>query len=232
MGYTTDFEGKFTITPPLDADQTAYLRRFAETRRMKRHAKRAEKMKDPLRELVGLPIGVDAEHFTGSPDEFGQDDTFVVDYNRPPETQPGLWCQWRVSDDGASIAWDSNEKFYNYVEWLIYIRDHFLRPWGRELNGVVKWRGEDRSDVGTITAKKSAIKATGERPWRNIVERVKAARPALAKVCAKALRDRSAAEVIADVAEEILFSDPETRDWEAKYGAHKPVILLAPTVSP
>lgn len=38
--------------------------------------------------------------------------------DRPPRSQPGLWCQWGPRDDGAQILWVGSEKFYNYVDWL------------------------------------------------------------------------------------------------------------------
>ena len=46
--------------------------------------------------------------------------------------------------------WDGSEKFNKYVEWLEYLIEHFLGPWGYRLNGKVTWAGEDESDVGTI----------------------------------------------------------------------------------
>ncbi len=36
MGYTTEFAGHITITPPLNAEEIAYLTKFANTRRMAR----------------------------------------------------------------------------------------------------------------------------------------------------------------------------------------------------
>jgi hypothetical protein len=42
------------------------------------------------------------------------------------------------------------EKFYYYTEWLQYLCDHFLAPWGYVLNGEVTWEGEDHSDVGLL----------------------------------------------------------------------------------
>jgi hypothetical protein len=36
MGYTTDFDGHIQVSPPLNADEIAYLKKFNETRRMKR----------------------------------------------------------------------------------------------------------------------------------------------------------------------------------------------------
>lgn len=77
---------------------------------------------------------------------------------------PGIWCQWTVggeeelSDDNLDIiAWDGGEKFYNYVEWLQYIIDRFLVPWGYVMNGEVDYRGEDWDDIGTIKVKDNKI---------------------------------------------------------------------------
>ena len=36
MGYTTEFDGSVSISPPLNADEIAYLRKFAASRRMDR----------------------------------------------------------------------------------------------------------------------------------------------------------------------------------------------------
>lgn len=165
MGYTTDFTGEFTITPPLDADQVAYLRAFQSTRRMRRDAKKLKRVPDPLREAVGLSIGKEGEYFVGGKGEFGQEQDFtVLDHNKTPGTQPGLWCQWQVSKDGKELAWDQAEKFYNYIEWLEYMVEHFFRPWGRKIDGIVRWQGEDPDDAGVIKATQNVIESA-----RNIV---------------------------------------------------------------
>ena len=36
MGYTTEFEGSVSISPPLNAHEISYLRKFAASRRMDR----------------------------------------------------------------------------------------------------------------------------------------------------------------------------------------------------
>jgi len=66
-------------------------------------------------------------------------------------TYPELYCQWVPGADGATLEWDGGEKFYAYVEWLEYLIEHFLAPWGHRVNGEVKWFGEDRDDIGAIT---------------------------------------------------------------------------------
>lgn len=161
MGYTTTFTGKFTCTPALNADQVAYLKALADTRRMQR--KGASKLPDPLREAVGLPVGNEGEYFVGGTGWAGQDhDETIVDYNNPPAAQPGLWCQWVPSDDGKFIKWDGGEKFYQYVEWIKYINENFLKPWGVKLSGDVKWRGEESSDRGVMVANNGVTMLIGD----------------------------------------------------------------------
>lgn len=101
----------------------------------------------------------------GSDGEFGSgqgDDPDIIDYNRPPEGQPGLWCQWVPNADGTRIVWDGNEKFYYAENWMKYLIDHFLKP-GAEaskaddpqfdnftfdhyVNGTIEAQGEDPND--------------------------------------------------------------------------------------
>ena len=63
MGYTTKFKGKFALDRPLSKAQSAYLHKFRDTRRMRRDAVVAATIADPIREAVGLPIGVDGGYF-------------------------------------------------------------------------------------------------------------------------------------------------------------------------
>lgn len=164
MGYTTDFSGEFKLNKPLSVTQVNYLTAFARTRRMKRKSSVVEKMNDSARLSVKLPVGLEGEFFVGSTNDYGQDhDSSVVDYNSPPKTQPGLWCQWVPTVNGDGIEWDGGEKFYNYVEWLEYIVDNFLKPWGFTLNGEVKWVGEDHEDMGKIVVKNNVVTARKAR---------------------------------------------------------------------
>lgn len=162
MGYTTDFDGQFDLSKPLTEAHAAYLHKFAETRRMKRNASKTKKRKDPLRESVGLGVGVEGGHFVGEDGDFGQDDgSDVVDHNKPPRGQPGLWCQWIPTIDRKGIQWDGVEKFYEYESWLAYIIEHFLEPWGYKLNGEVEWQGEEHSDMGLIVVKNNMVSSRG-----------------------------------------------------------------------
>lgn len=158
MGYTTFFDGEFTIDPPLNEHEVKYLQLFNQTRRMKR--------------------GMGA-YFVEGTGSFGQDHApDVEDYNRPPDDQPGLWCQWTVSDDGTALMWDEGEKAYNMEDWLSYIIDNFLRPgahadkpevkkqypvfehftFDHKVNGTVMAYGEDTGDIWGMRVKDNDVK--------------------------------------------------------------------------
>jgi hypothetical protein len=151
MGYTTEFDGWVTVSPPLNAHEIAYLRRFATSRRMDR---------------TRGPYFVDGSGPFGQ----GRDDD-IEDFNQPPAGQPGLWCQWEPTDDGTAIGWNGEEKFYKSAEWMTYLIDTFLKPgavlaselaspvpgrhyseefghftFDHELNGVIYARGEIDDD--------------------------------------------------------------------------------------
>lgn len=127
--------------------------------------------------------GLDGEFFAHDDGNAGQkEDASIINYNQPPgqvvvtmenlnkgikenETrskkllcQPGLWCQWVISDDGKALEWDGGEKFYNYIEWLKYLINRFFEPWGKKLNGEIYWEGEDSDDRGIIVVKDNVVK--------------------------------------------------------------------------
>jgi hypothetical protein len=139
MGYSYEFEGRFRVQPALTAAHREYLRRFADIRRVKRNRTLLRSIPDPLREAVGLPIGPDGCYFVGEELTAHAEvhRPSILDVNRPPADQPGLWCQWIPSEDGLNIEWDDGEKFYNFPQWLEYLIQHFLRPWGYVLAGEV-----------------------------------------------------------------------------------------------
>lgn len=150
MGYTTDFYGTLELNRQLTVDEKNYLNKFSDTRRMARN--------------IDEKYGVEGEFYIDGSGVLGQDrDDDVIDYNRPPKPQPGLWCQWVPTGGGRGIEWDGGEKFYNYVEWLEYLIDKVF-PWilkeGDEplvLNGEIEWYGEDREDVGKIVVKDNKV---------------------------------------------------------------------------
>lgn len=148
MGYTTDFEGGFKINKPVDEETYKLLIGLANTRRMKRSD-------------LDKKYGVEGEFYCEDTENMGQTDKpsqgKIVDYNKPPKTQPGLWCQWLIQDDKQIIRWDGVEKFYDYIEWIKYLIKTILEPRGYEVNGEVAWYGEDRSDIGIIVIKDNNV---------------------------------------------------------------------------
>ncbi|MEV7025544.1 hypothetical protein [Kitasatospora sp. NPDC093558] len=163
MGYTTDFTGRIAVEPPLNEQEIAYLRKFAETRRMDREKG---------------PYYVDGTGYAGQ----GHDPD-IRDFSKPPAGQPGLWCQWEPTDDGAAIQWNGHEKFYDSPEWMTYLVDHFLKPgahaqgepgfedftFDHVLDGVIDAQGEESWDTWQLTVRDNEVSATGpvepEVPW-------------------------------------------------------------------
>jgi len=107
MGYTTDFVGHLDIQPPLNDAEIEYLLAFSASRRFTR---------DTPYDVPGNPRAETSEGV-----ESGL-------YNRPPQGQPDLWCDWQVCWDGCCMSWSGKEKSYAMVEWLRYVIDHFLKP--------------------------------------------------------------------------------------------------------
>lgn len=82
-----------------------------------------------------------------------------------PEPLRRGYCQWVLNNDFDSLAWDGNEKFYNYVEWLQYVIDNVLTPAGNTLSGNVRFQGEDRADRGTIAVENGrAVRREASKP--------------------------------------------------------------------
>jgi len=166
MGYTSDFTGYVTVEPPLNESEVAFLSKFSGTRRMHRDKG---------------PYYVDNAGFAGQDRE---DD--ILDYNRPPEGQPSLWCSWAFAggdvdpgyapdvDFGSAIFWDGAEKFYCSSEWMAYIINHFLKPgavastsgdpqfkdftFNHTVNGEISVQGEDAEDVWRIVVEDTVVK--------------------------------------------------------------------------
>jgi hypothetical protein len=150
MGYTTEFSGRFLLSKPLDKELHSYLLQFAQTRRMKRDTSQLYQDPDNHKDY-----GIEGEFYVGGLGDFGQDeDPSIIDYNKPPSTQPSLWCQWVPSEDGTGIEWDGGEKFYNYKEWIKYILKNFLIPKGYDISGKVHYQGEDPDDFGDLDGQK------------------------------------------------------------------------------
>lgn len=84
---------------------------------------------------------------------------FAETDHRNEEGAPDAYCQWIPSKDGRGLEWDGGEKFYAYVEWLVFLIDRFIKPWGHFLNGRVEWQGEDGKDQGVIHVRNNQVQA-------------------------------------------------------------------------
>lgn len=169
MGYTTYFEGQFTLDRPLTSEHRRYLKAFSLTRRMRRNPELTAERDDPIREAAGLAVG-DEGGYAVPAARFSEDDGLqvtdsgqersgdVVAYSDPPADQPGLWCGWEPNDDGSAIVWDEGEKFYSYTEWIEYLIKHFLAPWGYTLSGEIQWSGEENTDMGKIVIEANVVR--------------------------------------------------------------------------
>ena len=151
MGYTTYFDGSVTVEPPLSAQEVDFLNKFSESRRMDRK---------------------NGPYYIGGGD-FGQArEEDVIDYNRPPKGQPGLWCQWVATNEGDAIEWDGGEKFYEATEWMQYIIDHFIGKdplaklnnpeefgflQGHTVNGEIYAEGEESDDRWKIVVSDNIV---------------------------------------------------------------------------
>ena len=152
MGYTTDFDGEVGISPPLSEKEIKYINMFSDTRRMDRE---------------------NGPYYVGGGGMCGQDhEEDIIDYNRPDDSQPGLWCQWVVNEEGDTLSWDGGEKFYYATEWMRYIVDHFLGAnplaklnnpehfdflQGHTLDGDIYADGEENGDVWKIEVRDNIV---------------------------------------------------------------------------
>lgn len=185
MGYTTEFTGKFEINKVMPREFVEYINRFSSTRRMKRDNDKIKKVHPNWKELCfNGNLGVQGEYLAIKSNKFGQEqEASIVDYNRQPCTQPGLWCQWVIETNEdlkdetidsftGSLVWDNGEKFYEYVDWLAYMIKHFFEPSELVLNGIVLAVGEEVSEDATYILVKDNRIFTQNAHEENAIEEV------------------------------------------------------------
>jgi hypothetical protein len=104
--------------------------------------------------------GIEGEWFIEGSGWAGQDrDETIVDYNRPPCTQPSLWLQWLPNEEGTQLEWNGQAKTYNTENWIVYLIERFFRPLGYTLNGIIEAQGEERSDKWGIQVINNTVRA-------------------------------------------------------------------------
>lgn len=138
MGYQTEFSGEIDLDRPVDPETAELLDGLARTMRVKRN--------------VGAEYGEEGEFY------IKDDEETIFDHNNPPGKQPNSWLNWVLTPDRQQLTWDGGEKFYDYVEWLVYLRDKILNPRGYRLEGgCIYWFGQDDDDRGMIEADDNEI---------------------------------------------------------------------------
>lgn len=119
------------------------------------------RLSTPISDMTHIKVGLlnKSDYYVDGDGYKGQDkDDSVLDYNAHPTGQPGLWCKWSPNEEGTEIEWNGVEKFYDYIEWIKYLIEHFLSPWSYVLNGKVEWFGEEPGDMGVIEIKDNVVK--------------------------------------------------------------------------
>jgi len=166
MGYHTDFNGMIEIKPSLTEEHKAYLHAFMTTRRMERDEDEVAKLPDPLREAVGLPIGIDGEFYVGGVEDVeegrdGHHHHSITNYNHSPGGCPELWCHYEILGDSNEL-YAVDGKNYAFIEWLFYLNEQFFQPWGYQLSGNIDWDGEDEDDRGELHVRHNEAEGVNE----------------------------------------------------------------------
>eukprot|EP01083_Nonionella_stella_P173921 601436_1 len=147
----------------VDSKTVALINGLATSRRMIRY-----------RFINGIDYGMDGQYYIDT-DNFGQNytkyntfyDGLPINSSQPPRTQPSLWMQWTFNEEKQCIEWDGGEKFYYYVEWLIYLINNILHS-QYALCGNIQWKGQDPDDTGEIIIEndgQNIVKTVPEDIW-------------------------------------------------------------------
>jgi hypothetical protein len=156
--YTIQFESNLTLDRPFLPEHFAYLDRFVQTRRVTCSVEHLQNVPDLLREAADLPLGPEGAYFVGI--DFDKEHIrkpIVLAINKPPQGQPSLWCSWRLDPDGVTLRYVATSNLYLCYTWLQYLLDHFLKPWNYQLNGEIRWQGDNEADRGQIIVRANTI---------------------------------------------------------------------------
>lgn len=160
MGYDTEFSGSITITPALTDEQVAYLNLFHETRRMKRDNELLKEIYQGKHGLLGTDdYGPQGSYFAYDDGNMWQNNCrSILNTNWAPDGL-WLWCPWYIDEEWELVC--ETGRSYDYQEWLRFMIEHFFKPWGRYLNGKVRWRGEEFDDMGSMIVKDNHLTIEG-----------------------------------------------------------------------
>lgn len=148
MGYKIYFDGAIGLVPTLSIAHRNYLREFSDTYR-KTLPRCDERLPDTLRNAVGLPFGEDGEYCCLRTSH---------GWAPPPASQPSNHCVWAPGSEGSTLVSADDPEYSAYAaEWMEYVMEHFITPWGYAGNGSVKWQGDDAYDKGVIIVKDNIV---------------------------------------------------------------------------
>jgi hypothetical protein len=147
MGYSTDFNGDFNITPQPSEEFSDKFNEWKDSRRVAIDVTKlpSDVLVNSSKYTIFGDIGKDGSLLIG---QDSMNAPHVPNYNSPG-SMPGLWCQWEI-DSEFNLAWDGGEKFYHYIDWLYWLIENIFEPQGFTLNGECEWCGEEREDYGVI----------------------------------------------------------------------------------
>ena len=91
-------------------------------------------------------------------EEAGQLAAIHDDPDRAGTPRPHGYLQWVPSRNRQSIAWDGEEKFRDYVEWMEWLC-RWLAAHGITADGELIWKGEDPEDHGVLKVAHGVVHA-------------------------------------------------------------------------
>jgi hypothetical protein len=154
-------DGQIRIEPPLNPEEIRYLQKFHDTRRMV--CEEGPYYVDRPKAYEDRPIPIDLQW---------EKDAGILDFNTPPDGQPGLWCRWLPTKDGRAIECDTGPSFFgtehSMADWMQYLIDHFIghaalaKPMlpflqRHTLNGEIYVSGEALDDHWKITVEDNRV---------------------------------------------------------------------------
>tara|TARA_A200000113_G_scaffold222467_2_gene236116 strand:+ start:583 stop:1065 length:483 start_codon:yes stop_codon:yes gene_type:complete len=158
MGYKTVWEGFYNVLDK-NGKQTRLPKKVADliiglsnTRRMKRDTRLLAKRLYMSKEKCERLYGQYGERYIEKDYEttFGQTNyPEILNYNQPPPNQPSLWCDFTYNRKSQVIEWKESEKTREGLAWIRYIIN-LVQSHGYDLNGHMKWQGEEEDDKGDL----------------------------------------------------------------------------------
>lgn len=151
MGYNTDFDGEIKINPALPKDIANYIRDFSRVK----HIKRDPEVVPSLNDGKGLSYcfngnpGPDGCYYIGKDESLGTGEEELDGLS--------LWCDFTVSQDGSEIMWNQSSRTIKALEWISFLINHFIAPFGHVCNGTIECCGDNFDDKWEICVENNEV---------------------------------------------------------------------------